>query len=60
MLRPAHNIRYHIAALNHPEPEVDTLPPSWAERQIQCTGHDPLTCINCQRLMSLVGIVFGK
>jgi hypothetical protein len=49
-------------ALNQPEPDncVKNTPPSWAERQTDHTGINPLVCPNCDEPLTLVGAFFGN
>jgi len=49
-------------ALNQPEPD-DTdanTRQSWAERQAELTGIDPLLCPNCDQPLTFVGMLFGN
>ena len=34
--------------------------PSWAERQAELTGNDPLMCPNCEQPLTYIGTFFGK
>ena len=47
-------------ALNQPEPVDTNTHQSWAERQAEYTGTDPLLCPNCEQPLILVGIFFGN
>jgi hypothetical protein len=49
-------------ALNQPETDdVDTnIQTSWAERQTDYTGIDPLQCPNCDKPLTFVGCFFGN
>ena len=49
-------------ALNQPETDdVDTnVQTSWAERQTDYTGIDPLQCPNCDKPLTFVGCFFGN
>lgn len=49
------------AALNQPDPDATppAPPPTWAERQAEHTGADPLQCPNCQQPMVFVGAFYG-
>jgi len=49
------------AALAQPEPHA-TAPepaPTWAQRQAEHTGTDPLQCPDCQKPMSFLGAFYG-
>jgi Putative transposase. len=49
-------------ALNQSEPgdsDANTQS-SWAERQIDCTGINPLVCPNCDQPLTFVGTFFGS
>ena len=49
-------------ALNQPEPD-DTdanTRQSWAERQAELTGIDPLLCPNCDQPLTFVGMLLGN
>jgi hypothetical protein len=48
-------------ALQHPEPKAELKPssPSWATRQREYTGTDPLQCPNCHQLLVLAVVLFG-
>jgi hypothetical protein len=50
------------AALNQPETDdSDNIPlKSWAERQAEYTGIDPLTCPHCQKPLVFIGAFFGN
>lgn len=47
------------AALNQPDIEDTNESPSWAERQADHTGVDPLTCPSCQQPLVFIGAFFG-
>jgi hypothetical protein len=58
-------------ALNQPEPDYDTSVnnhmlenttplASWAKRQTDFTGIDPLVCPNCGKPLSFIGIFLGS
>ena len=49
-------------ALNQPDPDnsVKNIPRSWAERQADYTGINPLICPNCDEPLTLVGAFFGN
>jgi hypothetical protein len=49
------------AALDQPDPDSTPPepPPTWAERQAEYTGADPLQCPNCQQPMTFMGAFYG-
>jgi hypothetical protein len=49
------------ASLRSPVPAAESEPhaPSWAERQQEYTGANPLQCPNCHQLLVLVLVLFG-
>jgi len=49
------------SALKQVEPDTqDENSPSWAERQTDYTGHNPLICPTCQIPLTFLGAVFGS
>ena len=49
------------AALQQEEPRsLETAQPTWAERQEEYTGACPLTCPECGKPLTYVGMVFGS
>ena len=46
------------AVLNQPDTDESSLP-SWAERQSDYTGIDPLTCPSCKQPLTFIGVFFG-
>jgi hypothetical protein len=48
------------AALNQPEPQEVPPSPTWAERQKEYTGRDPLLCPVCNIPMEFRGLAFGS
>jgi hypothetical protein len=47
-------------ALNQPEPDDTSCYQSWAERQTELTGINPLVCPNCDQPLTLVGSFYGN
>jgi hypothetical protein len=47
-------------ALNQPQPDDTSCYQSWAERQTELTGINPLLCPNCDQPLTLMGSFFGN
>ncbi|MFO7738931.1 MAG: hypothetical protein R6V46_10685, partial [Desulfatiglandaceae bacterium] len=49
-------------ALNQSQPDDSNkiTQPSWADRQIDDTGTDPLICPNCDQPLTFIGTFFGN